>query len=507
LTEAQGQTVTADALKTNHLQSEYEKWIAPFKLNIAGRRFSTDQRRPKLVITVVTERELSVDDKNLFLFGNGKSSYGSKISADGGVEYFSSGSRGSKGSCCSQIEKDELKRINQLLANLPDDNSFLPPNGRRLVLQIPEDEKFAARVYDLANAPDEILELLRLTKSGIRPHVLSFAPETQWTAHGNHPLDGGIAVTSDNQKIISSGLHEPIKIWHTDSHNLLQEIVNTPSSIQFNGLVLSPDNSIMVIQGWWKIGILDTKKWNNFREIEEISIDGKTQTLSKPQFIENGKFLLLESSEPALRIYDTKTWKRRDALPEIPAGTVSYYPTSLKSRAVYSLKDEQIILRDTNRQLNIATLEKAKIKYAAFSPDESLVAVITIQEATGNEWTKYKIKIWNADNGKFVRELRPFEQDFCESVEGLMWSPEGKYVLAATKAHIFFTSRGISIWNVESGRHRGELNGCPTKLNGLGFLSNKTKLITGCGDGIIRIWDLSDALTKISRFEKLVTEK
>ncbi len=504
---AYAQIPITDSSKINPLISEYEKWVEPYKLVSARHRLSVNATRPKLVISVVTERKPEPNDKHSFLLGNGKFISGFEVSIEGEVEYFSHGPFGSKGGCCSQIEKNELEHVNQLLAKLPSDKSRLPPNSRRLVLQIPEENNFKVQVYDLANAPNEILELLRLTKSRFRSHVVSFAPETEWKAYNNYPLDSGLAVTSDGQQIISSGLNAPIKIWHSGSHNLLEEIVNTPGSIQFNGLILSPDNSIAVIQGWWKIGILDTKNWSNFREIEEKTIDGKTQALFSPQFLGNGKYLLLESSEPALVIYDTETWKRLEGLPEIPVGAVSFYPASLKSRAVYSLKDRQIILRDTNRRRNIAILEKAKIKYAVFSPDESLIAVITNQETNGNEETRYKIKIWNADNGEFIRELKPFEQDTCESVEGLIWAPDGKFILAANKAHTFATSRGISIWNVKSGRHRGELNGCPTKLNGMHFLSNKTKIVAGCGDGVIRIWDYLDAVNKINNFEESLIGK
>lgn len=470
------------------------------------RRHSLDSAPLKLAISVITDNKPPENTNWDIVVGPSTLSYGSNISVEGEVSYFSNGSFSRKGSCCSQIEKHELKRIDQLLADLPSDNSFLPPNERRLLLQVAEDDKFVARVYDLANVPDKILELLRLTKSSIRPRVLWLAPETQWIAHNNHPLDGGVAVTSDGRQIITSGLNEPIKVWHTDYHNLLQEII-APPNVQFNGMILSPDNSIAVIQEWWKILILDTKKWNSIREIEAKITDGKTQSLSKPHFIMNGKYLLLESSEPALCIYDTKTWKRLDTLSQIPMNAVSFYPTSQKNRAVYSLKDGQIILRDTVRQHDIAILDNARIEYVSFSPDKSLVAVVTLHKEIGNEGAKYKIRLWNADNGEFIKELRPFEQDSCESVEGIMWSPDNKYILAATKADVFITARSISVWNAESGRHRGELFGCPTKLNGLNYILSKDKIVVGCGDGIVRIWNLTDAISKISKFEKEVTEK
>ena len=491
--------------KSPEMQSEYEEWVKPYKLGSTAVSFSGNATRPKLIISVLTEREPDANEKNSFLIGNGKSISGLTISNEGKVEYFSRSIFGSKGGCCSQIDKDELERIGQLLSDLPGDHSRLPPSGRRLVLQIPSGDKYDVGVYDLANSPDTVLELLRLTKSGIRSYVLWFKPETEWTAWENS-VDGGVAVTSDGQQIISSGLNGPIKIWDSDSHTLIREAAK-PQNVPFDGLILSADDSSAVIEGWGVIGLMDTRTWQNSRVIEEPFIERKRHQLSNPQFIKNGKFLLLESDEPALHIYDTKTWKRRNTLPEIPAGAISYYPSPSQNLALYQSADNQIFFRDVTSQQNRGVLDKAKIKYVAFSPDESQVAVVTFHPGKGNEFPRDRIRIWNADNGKFVKELFPFEREFCESVEGIMWSPDGKYILVANKADIFFTSRGISIWNVETGRHRGELSGCPTKLDGLGFLRGKTKVVAGCGDGIIRIWDLANALTKIAEFEKPFSEK
>ena len=480
--------------------SEYEEWVKPYKLGSTAVSFSGNTAQPKLVISVVTERKPDANEKNPFLLGNGKFTSGLKISSEGRVEYFSRNPLGAKGGCCSQIDMDELQRVGQLVANLPGDHSRLPPNGRRLVLQIPSGDKYDVRVYDLANAPDTVLELLRLTKSGIRSHVLSFTPETEWTAW-EHSVDGGLATTSDGQQIISSGLNGPIKIWNGDSHILIREAAK-PQNVPFDGLILSPNDSTAVIEGWGVIGLMDTRAWQNSRVIAEPFIERKRHQLSKPQFIQNGTFLLIQSDEPALHIYDTKTWTRRSTLPEIPTGAISYYPSASQHHAVYQSADNQIIFRDVTSRQNIAVLDKAKIKHVAFSPDESQVAVVTSHPEEGNESPRDRIRIWNADNGKLVKELFPFEQDICESVEGIIWSPDGKYFLAANKADRFFTSRGVSIWDVETGRHRGELSGCPTKLDGLGFLRGKARVVAGCGDGIIRIWDLANALTKIADFRK-----
>src|SRR4029077_18699057 len=103
---------------------------------------------------------------------------------------------------------------------------------------------------------------------------------------------------------------------------------------------------------------MDTGTWQNSRVIEEPMIGRKRHQLSNPQFIKNGRFLLLESDEPALYIYDTKTWKRRSTLPEIPANAIAYYPSPSRNHAVYQSADNQIIFRDVASQQNLALLDK-----------------------------------------------------------------------------------------------------------------------------------------------------
>lgn len=494
-----GQIVVEKLLKTS--PKEYEKWVAPYRLQSAEDRISSTESRPKLIITQVSERIPSANDKDTFFIGNNKFTSGWVISNDGEGRWFSRGSLSVKGSCCSKIEKTQLEQIDRLLANLPDDHSQIPPNGRRVVFQIPENDKFKVRVYDLANAPDEILELLRLTKTGFRSKVLWFDPESEWLGADESDTYGGLAVTSDKRQIIFSELHGPIKIWNAENHNLIGEF-DKPQEVPFNGLVISPNNSTAAINGWGTIGIIDLKKRQTIREISEPFIGNKRHQLSNPQFIENGKYLLIESAEPSLHIYDTATWNRLNSLPEIPSDAVSFHPSPSNKLAVYQSKDGKIYLRNVKQSRNIAALGEFKIKYAAFSADESMIAVVTSHPGIGDVWYRDRLRVWNTKSGKFIREFLPFERDFCESIEGLKWSPDDKYILAANKADIFFTSRGISIWNVESGRHRGELQGCPTYSHGFGFIAANTKIVLGCGDGKIRIYDFEKALDEIRKFEK-----
>jgi WD40 repeat protein len=83
---------------------------------------------------------------------------------------------------------------------------------------------------------------------------------------------------------------------------------------------------------------------------------------------------------------------------------------------------------------------------------------------------------------------------------------DGNYVLAAVKPNAFWSSRPVSIWSIKSGRHRGDLVGSPSNVNGIAILAGGTQLIAGCQDGNIRFWDFAAAMAKIREFERSLGE-
>jgi WD40 repeat protein len=106
--------------------------------------------------------------------------------------------------------------------------------------------------------------------------------------------------------------------------------------------------------------------------------------------------------------------------------------------------------------------------------------------------------------GELLHELRPFEQGTCENVVGLQWTADGQYILAATKANSFFTNCDISVWNVESGRQRGNLSGGLSNPMGVVLLPDGRYVAAGgvgSGSSVIRFWDFAAAMKRIREFE------
>jgi len=490
-------------------RAQYENWVRPYTSRPLTLNFRGEEVRLRLIITAIEgDEEISSQRETSILakLNDRTVAYGCQIFADGRISYFHRSSMGVSGGGYPTVPEGELERMDELLTNLPDDGARLPPAGRRLVVQAPDGDRWRARVYDRADAPTEILEILRLSRSGIRSWVPQFQPASEWAANYSHS-DVALCISPDGKQIIESSGQGPLRFWDPEKREVVKEI-STPHYTSVSGLSLSPDGAFAAIQRWGDVQLLETKTWRRVQDFSEPIIGRRRNLLSHPEFTTDGRFLLLRSSEPALLVYDTKTWKRRQKLPDdMPRDAVDYVPAPTTKRAVYLSKNNVLTLWDADQRREIAKLDdNVRLDHCAFSPDESLVAVATAQKVSGGYWRPYRIRIWRTEDGTLTHELRPFERDIYEAAEGLFWWPDGVYLLAATKADNFFTSRGVDVWNVKSGRHRGEFIGCPTNLTGLGLFGDGRRLVSGCADGRIRIWDAESAIKQTAEFERSLVE-
>jgi WD40 repeat protein len=64
-----------------------------------------------------------------------------------------------------------------------------------------------------------------------------------------------------------------------------------------------------------------------------------------------------------------------------------------------------------------------------------------------------------------------------------------------------FRSECISVWNVKTGRYRGEFTGNHGEVVGTALLPDGSQLVAGSADGRIRFWDFPAAMEQIRKFE------
>jgi WD40 repeat protein len=494
----------------------YESWIHSYESGPL-RAALGDNNQIKFTITAIEGDDRKPDDKTASPFGVDSfiTRYGCAVSANGTISFFQVTPLDVKGSGPENLPKENLERLNQLIAHLPDDGSRLPPPGRRLVIRVASGGDVLVRVYDRANAPDKILEILRLTHSRIKSWAPSIEPLSKWTA-GDYSYYGGFGLCADGTRIVTSGANGPFRIWEAQSFAPFKELPlsfiplpdgSSKSPTPVFGFTFSPDQSLVIVDGMGQVDVRDARSWEGIRQLAEPDIGRERHGLTSPIFTPNGRFLLLQSDEPAVRIFDTTTWNKVDSIPGMPPGAVSYFPAQNGNRAIYASKSGSIGLWDPHARREVAELDtNGRVLRVSFSPDESLVAVMTLHQNGGtNTSNNYRLRIWGASNGELAHELRPFEQPAFEIVD-ILWWPNGKYLLAATRSDSFFTVRSVGIWNVESGRFRGEFSGCNTTVYGFALLPDGKRLVEGCGDGTVLVWDATSAIAKISQFENSLLE-
>ena len=483
-------------------RTEYQQWLLRYgRKDFTGLAVQGGSTQFRLIITLVEGEDRKRTQGEHLFFGSGISTSGHELSTNGYVQYFSHSDSGSKGGGGgSPLPAAELKRLDELLANLPDDGLRLPPAGRRMILQALVSDQAVARVYDRANAPKVVWEILRVSRCLIPSWVPEFPPQSEIDAC-SHEHGGFLCLSPDGQQILFASANGPLQCWEPTTHELLAEI--RQQGIIWDGIFFSPDGLLAAIEGSGDCTVVNAKTWQTIKKFKEPLIDRVKHGLAFPQFTPDGRHLLLQCSKPSLEIFDTTTWQRVERLPEVPEDALQYMPAPKSQRALVRLKVGAVMLWDVAKRRKVATLdENAYLSQISFAPDESLVAVATAQESVyASYWGGPRIRILEAGNGTLVHELKPFEQAVRDRVEGLAWSPDGQYLLAVTNPSGFGSSRSISVFNVKTGHHRGDFTGCPTDVIGMALLPDGSQIVAGCHDGKIRFWDFEKALKEIKAFE------
>ncbi len=476
--------------------SQYETWARRFA---EKRPYTWFEGRPaslRLVITMVYGDDEPGPESRF------RSNYylgcGSQLAVDGRIGEFHFSSDGGGGGGGSAIPAADLKRVNELIPQLPEDGSKLPPEGRRLIVQVNEVGGYRAFVYDLANPPKEVLELVRLCPfPWFRTWLPSFEPAGKWNIAAPKDFGGeAMSLSPDGRFIVTADSHGGVRFWDIDTHKLVREVA-VPYGSSADEISLSPDGSFTFLKWAWMY-VMDTKTWQCVKILEEPEVGRTQHGLRRPQFIEDGRLLLLETTEPALRFFDAKMWKATERPPEIPSDAVKYI-LAPEGKAIYVSKDGVVRLWDSTNRAVIAKLdENADIRQVAISPDGSLAAIGTYTEA---DW-QFHIRIWSLEDGRLVRELNPLERETCYALEGLVWSPDSKYILAADNWNRSDTSTQIEVFNIERNRVVGVFRGSGGRLVGLLLSPDGHELMALDRDGKLRFWDFIRAFKEIRAFEK-----
>jgi hypothetical protein len=493
----------------NAQATSYQEWTASYaRTNLANGGFPGPADKVLFIVTSVEGDGPSPTNRVRSRFPNVVKT-GWIVSTTGFVRSFYETDFGTHGGGSTQptISGEGLKQLDKLLATLPGDGARLPPPDRRLLVQADVRGHLLTRVYDRANLPDRLREILRLAGCRVQAWVPQFTADSRIDSCG-FEFGGFLALSPDRQQILYALMNRPLQFWDPTTHELLAEIRALPAMGSSVGcMAYSPDGSKAAIVGDYSEGFcLETKTWKVLKEFHKPRTDGGYYTPRWPVFTADGRHLLLQYDHD-LAILDTATWQRVDQSPEVPPAALQYIPAPGHKRAVVTLKSGAVALWDVPRQRSVATLaQNVRLSQVSFSPDGSLFATVTDRTNDFSDTShSLRLRIWKSRNGRLATEIGLDGQTARpDTFEHLLWSPDGEHLLAV--AHVAGGSCGVDIFNVKTGRYRGYLSGPMGDMNGLILLPGGSQLVAGGNDGKIYFWDFNAAMNITKSFERSLAD-
>lgn len=117
-----------------------------------------------------------------------------------------------------------------------------------------------------------------------------------------------------------------------------------------------------------------------------------------------------------------------------------------------------------------------RVTSVAFSPDGRLLAT-----GAGEPSRSGQIKLWDADTGQFVREIKDAHSD---TVLALEFSPDGKLLASGS------SDRFAKVFDVESGKLVKTFEGHTDHVTGVSWRADGRALATSGADNQVKFWDI-----------------
>lgn len=320
-----------------------------------------------------------------------------------------------------------------------------------------------ARLWDLRSQnPGSNSVVLRGHADSI--NSLAFSPGGKWLATGS--------------------TDHAIRLWDmTTTDPAASPVVLRGHDDQVTSLAFSPDGLWLVSGGKDH----STRIWSLAEERpgdNPLILRGHTNSINVMGVSPDGHWLASGSEDKTVRVWDLKTSipPTMETTLQNSTGAVSALIISPDSRWLASGGvGTDILIWDLNSVTSdekpIVLSEHGKaISQLAFSPGLKLLAS---GDVSG------KVELWESNSGSWQTKGKDLGTDTDHEVTALAFSPNGKWLAAAS-------GFGIRLWNMEeSGAGPLTLSGHENRVTSLAFSPDSQWLATGGMDNAIRLWDLS----------------
>jgi hypothetical protein len=386
---------------------------------------------------------------------------GTNISTTGEVATFANGKGSFRGGGGGKLDPEDFARLQPLIENLPADGHRVPPAARRITVEVVRNGAATVRLYDSANLPDEIVELIRLTGARIQIKSPVFKPERTVPAAET----AGLSLPQAKRG------YDALTVSPDGSIGVLHDFVTKTLTVYQgsawpqNGGLPAGGKIVRVIPESWQPDVYGGY-WVN------------------TEFTPDGRFLLVTwGSRIGAMLFSTATWQPVTDPRIFPQNLKEYLHTGdwnfgvavtaagetlvwdAQSHRVVSrlpglgeLEDPPVIT-DKNGQ-RVYTEKSGEIHYAAFSPDRARVAIYSGPDNVN----KLRLSIFDVQSGKKERDLWPVAWTSYPNGRPVWWN-NGRWIVAPHSSQ--FSGSGTGLWDAGTGRFLGalDLSGCDARLS------------------------------------------
>jgi WD40 repeat protein len=278
---------------------------------------------------------------------------------------------------------------------------------------------------------------------------------------GHQNLVLSVSVSPDGSLIASGGSDNTARIWDFPSSSPLRALAKSEGA---SIVAVSPDGTKLA--GGDKDG--HVKIWNSADGKELFRLEGHRGAITGLAFSGNGQLVVSCSKDKTLRFWNPANGQNLGVV-GAHAGEVRGLAVNPNNSAVYSAGAEG--------SLKFWTLPPVASKTLGATLGDAVTALAV--SGDGNSFVAAgadkSVRLANAMNGQPIRDFKGADA----AVESVALSPNGALIAAGT------ADKHLLVWQAGDGKL---LANVANQTTGLAFNPGSNQLLTGGGDGALKLW-------------------